>query len=205
MLKAGPSPAVSLCQMQQPRYDSDSNSTKVAAKMYLVISTSLNPNSRSRLLARCAMASLEQQSSSAQFIDLAETKLPACDGGQCYGDPNAVVVRESVEAASGILLAGPIYNYDLGASAKNMIELTGKAWTGKVVGFLCAAGGQGSFMAPMGIANSLMLDFRSFIVPRFVYATGEAFSGDQIADEECEERVKELASELIRISTALTK
>ena len=171
--------------------------------MYLVISTSLNPNSRSRILAQAAMSLLESQDEEAKYFDLAETKLPACDGAQCYADPNAIAVREAVEAASGILIAGPIYNYDLGAAAKNMIELTGKAWTNKIVGFLCAAGGQGSFMAPMGLANSLMLDFRSFIIPRFVYATGDAFSGNQIADEECDNRIKELVGELVRVSTAL--
>ena len=172
--------------------------------MYLVLSTSLNPNSRSRILARAATSLLQDQAEECQFIDLAETTLPPCDGDQCYSDPNAVKVREAVEAATGILIAGPVYNYDFGAAAKNMIELTGKAWTNKVVGFMCAAGGQGSFMAPMGLAGSLMLDFRSFIIPRFVYVTGEAFSGDEIADEECDRRVRELVVELIRVSTALS-
>ena len=171
--------------------------------MYLVISTSLNPNSRSRILARAATAFLEENEEEVQFIDLSETKLPPCDGDQCYAVPEAVIVREAIQAATGILIAGPIYNYDLGAAAKNMIELSGKAWTNKTVGFLCAAGGQGSFMAPMGLANSLMLDFRTLVIPRFVYATGEAFSGNQIADEECDQRVQELVSELVRISKAL--
>lgn len=170
--------------------------------MYLVFSTSLHPNSRSRILARAATALLQDSGDDVKFIDLSETELPPCDGHQCYADPNAAMVREAVEAAAGILIAGPIYNYDLGASAKNLIELTGKAWTNKVVGFLCAAGGQGSFMAPMGLANSLMLDFRSFIIPRFIYTTGDSFSGDQIADKECDRRIKELVDELMRISTA---
>ena len=126
-----------------------------------------------------------------------------CDGGSCYSHPDSAKVIEAVKAANGVLLAGPIYNYDFGAAAKNLIELTGKAWTEKVVGFLCAAGGQGSFMAPMPFANSLMLDFRSLILPRFVYATGEVFAGDQIADMDCENRIEELTIQLIKVSTAL--
>jgi len=171
--------------------------------MYLLFSTSLDRSSRSRILARAAAAALEHCQQEVQLLDLSEHPLPACDGDQCYADPAAVRVRDAVAAAQGILLAGPIYNYDFGASAKNLIELTGKAWSNKVVGFLCAAGGRGSFMAPMGLANSLMLDFRTFIIPRFVYATGEDFSGDQIADQECERRIKELVDELIRVSQAL--
>lgn len=172
--------------------------------MYLVISTSLNPDSRSRILARAAMSLLQQHSAATEpaFLDLAELKLPMCDGASCYGHPDSVAATEAVNQAKGILLASPVYNYDLSAAAKNLIEITGKAWTDKVVGFLCAAGGQGSFMAPMGMANSLMLDFRSLILPRFVYATGESFSGDQIADTDCEQRVEQLVAQLIRITTA---
>ena len=37
-------------------------------------------------------------------------------------------------------------------------------------------------MAIMPLANSLMLDFRCLIVPRFVYATKAAFSDGDLAD-----------------------
>lgn len=171
--------------------------------MYLVISSSLNPDSRSRILARAAVSVLQQHSAEPEFVDLAELNLPLCDGASCYGHPDAVTVTEAVTQAKGILLASPIYNYDLSAAAKNLIEITGKSWTDKVVGFLCAAGGQGSFMAPMGMANHLMLDFRSLILPRFVYATGESFSGNQIADADCEQRVEQLVAQLIRITNAI--
>ncbi len=56
-----------------------------------------------------------------------------------------------------------------------MIELAGSAWEDKIVGFLCAAGGMSSYMSVMAYANSLMLDFRCVIIPRFVYATGDIF------------------------------
>ena len=46
--------------------------------------------------------------------------------------------------------------------------MAGRAFTGKPVGFVCAAGGRSSYMAVLGLANSLMLDFRCLIVPRFV-------------------------------------
>ncbi len=171
--------------------------------MYLVISTSLNPDSRSRILASAAMSQLQQTQNEVQMLDLREVNLPLCDGASCYGHEGSVKAIEAVTKARGILIAAPVYNYDLSSSAKNLIEITGKAWTDKVVGFLCASGGQGSFMAPMGIANSLMLDFRSLILPRFVYATGQAFSGDQIADSDCEQRVEELVQQLIRVTNAL--
>ena len=68
---------------------------------------------------------------------------------------------------------------------------------------MLAAGGQGSYMSGMGLANSLMLDFRCIIVPRFIYATGDAFEGDHLADEEIQDRVKLLVEETLRIAKAV--
>ena len=106
-------------------------------------------------------------------------------------------------AAEGILIASPIYNYSINSPLKNLIELTGRNWQEKVVGFLCAAGGASSYMAIMGIASSLMLDFRCLILPKFVYATGNHFEEDRITDEGVEQRITELARSLVRISTAM--
>jgi hypothetical protein len=48
-----------------------------------------------------------------------------------------------------------------------------------------------------------MLDFRCVIIPRFVYATGDAFDADQIKDPKVVRRVEEVATELIRFGQAL--
>ncbi len=170
---------------------------------YLVISCSLNPGSKSRLLAKAALTSLESKNATVELIDLAELKLPLCDGGAVYGDPVVQEIAAKIEAADGILIATPIYNFDVNAAAKNLIELTGRAWTEKVAGFLCAAGGQGSYMSVMATANSLMLDFRTVVIPRFVYATGDQFQGDEISDEDLGERIGKMANELMRFTSAL--
>jgi hypothetical protein len=73
----------------------------------------------------------------------------------------------------------------------------------KVVGFLVAAGGSGSYMSVMGVANSLMLDFRVTVIPRFVYATGGCFAGGRLEDCDIRERVENLVSESIRYGNAL--
>ena len=169
--------------------------------MYLVLSASLHPDSRSRILAQAALQKLESCGLDCRLIDLAQLELPFCDGDACYGEPNVGELANAVSEATGILIASPIYNYDVSATIKNAIELTGRAWTEKVVGFLVAAGGQGSYMSVMGLANSLMLDFRCLVLPRFVYATGEAFQGDQLADE-IEQRIEQLVQQLSKIADA---
>jgi FMN reductase len=99
-------------------------------------------------------------------------------------------------------MAAPVYNFYLSAAAKNLIELTGRAWTDKLVGFLCAAGGKSSYMSVMNVANSLMLDFRCLIIPRFVYADGASFQADRITDSDLQRRIVELADTARRLIVA---
>ena len=171
--------------------------------MFLVISSSLSPQSRSRVLANHAAHALKSLGNECHFVDLAELKLPRCDADSCYAAPAARQISELVKSASGIVLATPVYNYSIGSEAKNMVELTGQAWKEKVAGFLCAAGGQGSYMSIMQLANSLMLDFRTFVLPRFVYATGQAFTDNEISDPDLQDRIDQFASEMSSVTHAL--
>lgn len=170
---------------------------------HLVISTSGNPDSNSRRMGRAAFAHLQNRKVDCDWIDISQMDLPLCDADKCYGMPGSKKLGAAIEAADGILVAAPVYNYDVAAAAKNMIELTGSAWEDKIVGFLCAAGGNASYMSVMAYANSLMLDFRCVILPRFVFATGEAFDGDKIVDKKITERIENVANELVRFTKAL--
>ena len=90
----------------------------------------------------------------------------------------------------------PVYNYDVNAVAKNYIEHMGKdALEAKTVGFLLSAGGAGSYMAVMPFANSLMLDFRCWIVPRFLYVSKDLEEGRLPAP--LEERLDGLLADLL--------
>lgn len=162
----------------------------------LIISSSLSSKSRSRILAEAAKSALEKQGHTPTLFDLRESPLPMCDGETAYGGEHVAPLAEAIRTADGVLCATPVYNFDVNAALKNAIELTGKAWTGQVVGFLAAAGGQGSYMSLMGVANSLMLDFRCIILPRFVYATGEAFEAGDITDEDLVRRLDEVGERL---------
>ena len=170
---------------------------------HLVISTSGNPDSNSRRMGRVAFAHLQRRKADCDWIDLREMELPLCDADKCYGMPASKKLSAAIEHADGILIAAPVYNYDVAAATKNMIELTGSAWEDKVVGFVCAAGGHASYMSVMAYANSLMLDFRCVIIPRFAVATGEAFYGKHITDKKIAQRIERVADELVRFTKAL--
>ncbi|MBX9952951.1 MAG: NAD(P)H-dependent oxidoreductase [Candidatus Obscuribacterales bacterium] len=168
---------------------------------YLVISTSLNPESNSRIMAKEVFDELAKKDK-VKFIDLQDYPLPICDGGTCYSDSNVQELSNLIANARCVLMAAPVYNFYLSAAAKNLIELTGKAWSDKLVGFLCAAGGKSSYMSVMNVANSLMLDFRCLIIPRFVYADGSSFQADQITDADMQRRIVELADTARRLIAA---
>ncbi len=175
---------------------------------YAVISCSLHVQSRSRILAESAMAAFKTRGvASPDYIDLTECSLPMCDGGAAYGDDHVIKLKQRLTEVDGYLIAAPIYNFDVNAAAKNMIEMMGRdVWTDKIVGFLCAAGGKSSYMSVMAFASSLMLDFRTVVVPRFVYVTGEDFiesASGHAASDEIAERVSQLVGEVIRFSHGL--
>jgi FMN reductase len=166
---------------------------------YLIISCSLNPQSNSRILASKAYELLKK-TENVELLDLRQHALPICDGAEAYGHVSLPELSKKIKEAHCILMAVPIYNYDVSAAAKNLIELTGKAWSEKIVGFLCAAGGHSSYMSVMSVANSLMLDFRCVIIPRFVYADGSAFDNANITDDDIIRRVEELTQAAKRFS-----
>lgn len=170
---------------------------------FLVISCSLNPESRSRQLARAALDHLLEQTGDADLLDLSTLALPLCDGDAAYSAPEVGPAVARIRAASGILIAAPVYNYDVNAAAKNLVELTGSAWRGKVVGFIAAAGGHGSYMSILSFANSLMLDFRCFILPRFVYLPDAHADDDTFGRVAIARRIEELSAELVRVTKAL--
>lgn len=174
----------------------------------LVISCSLHPQSRSFVLARDVVANLQALGATTELYDLRDYQLPFCDDGPAYEHPHTKTIVDAIAAADAVLLAVPIYNYDVNAVAKNLLELAGDAWNHKVVGFLCTAGGRNSYMSILGLANSLMLDFRCIIIPRFVYAVGGDFADDRqptmhVTSATIKERLHQLATATVSLARAL--
>ena len=168
--------------------------------MHLIVSCSLNKNSKSKILANYARTLYNEE---IKFLDLQTMDLPFCDGDKCYEDPTVKELSRLVKESKSIIIASPIYMYDLNAAAKNFMELTGRAWTKKIVGFICAAGGKGSYMSVTSYMNSLMLDFRCIVIPRFVYTDGSGFDENYNIKSKIQERIKELVDQTTLLSSKL--
>ncbi|MDA1191631.1 MAG: NAD(P)H-dependent oxidoreductase [Candidatus Poribacteria bacterium] len=173
-----------------------------------VFSCSLHPQSRSYVLAKDLSEDFAALEATVEFFDLRDYELGFCGAPGARNSPGLDDLRGAIHRADAIILAVPIYNFDVNAAAKNLIELTGKAWNDKLVGFVCAAGGRASYMSVMSVANSLMLDFRCLIVPRFVYALGDDFDNDRtpemtVGNDDIRKRLTQLAETTVKLAGPL--
>ena len=148
---------------------------------FTIIATSLNESSKSQQLAKIVHDKLGDDAHS--LFDMRQLDPPFAGSNEGWEYEGLLPLKESVEQSSHIIFAVPIYCYDVNAVAKNIIELIGRSFTNKVIGFICSAGGTSSYMSVMGFANHLMLDFRSVITPRFVYVDPSGWNDDQLNDE----------------------
>ena len=155
----------------------------------LIIGTSLDPDSRSQQLARVAFQICQTQNINAEVLDLRDYDLPIAGSADSFDSGLVQELEARVSQYHKIIFTVAIYNYDVSAAAKNFLELVGGSWLeGAVIGFICTAGGKNSYMSVMGFANSLMLDFRAWIAPRFVYA----LKADDLRGQELKTRIEAL-------------
>ncbi len=171
---------------------------------YLIISASLFEKSKSRILAKTAFELLKKKVET-DFTDLRDFPLPLCDGSISFNDPNVKKLQKIIEPAQGILLATPVYNYDVNSALKNMVENTGVVWEEKILGFIVAAGGNNSYMAAMHFGESMMFEYRCTIIPRYVFATGADFTPGGQPQAKIIERIGQLNDSLIRYVEGLKK
>lgn len=180
---------------------------------FVIFSCSLDPASRSYLLAREAEALLVKSGTDTEFVDLRSSGLPQFDNGDSFTHPEFKRLHRAIDEADGVVLAAPVYNWGLGGAAKNLIELTGAtgekgqraAWFDKIVTFLCAGGLPHSYMAYGSIALSLMLDFKCIINPYAVYSTDRDFDVDHTFSDKLKARIEKTIQVKIELAEGLSK
>lgn len=155
----------------------------------VIVNSALSSDSNTRMLCRHAHAHALSQGIRAEFIDLKDHRVLPYG---YEGSEGVDLIEAQLEVAGAIILAFPLYNYNMSASLKALIEHCGSCFEDKVVGLMTAAGGRSSYMSVFSVGQSLMLDFRSWIVPRYVYAVGDDFGAEVIANPEVRRRVEQL-------------
>ncbi len=178
---------------------------------FSILSCSLDPDSRSRDLARLAHTSIQSLGHESQLLDMRDYPIMPFDNDRVFSDPNFEPVYRAVCDADGVLIAAPIYNWSLGGQTKNVIESTGStgengrksAWFDKVVTFLCAGGLPHSYMAYGATALSLMLDFKCIINPYTVYSTEKDWAEGDVLSDSLNARLTKTLDVQITLSSSL--
>lgn len=176
-----------------------------------VVSSSLDPKSRSAQLARLCLDWLEHQGVAVSSIDLKETPLGSFDNREVYETPAYHALHREVARADGLVLCTPIYNWSVSSELKKLLEVTGStppdgslrgAWFDKVVTLAAAAGLPHSYMAFGVLASSLMLDFKCVVNPYQLYMTGRDWDGDDLKTA-AQARLEKTLAVMLELTTLL--
>lgn len=155
----------------------------------LILSTSLSSQSRSRILCRYAYQTAQQRRLDAGLVDLQDHRVLPYG---MEGSKGLDIIGKEMEGASAFLIGHPLYNFNMSAILKAVLERFGEHFEGKVAGLMVAAGGRHGYMSVMSVATTLMLDFRTWVVPRFVFASRDEFEAEEIPSNDIRSRVEQL-------------
>ena len=165
-----------------------------------IINGNLNKNSSTSLICNYLVQEAKKSTETVHSINAWEYPLPCCDAGPSFQDPSIEKVKPLLHESNAILIASPIYNYTLTSYIKTLIEHTGDSWKDKVVGFAVNAGGAKSYMAVYSTIQTMMLDFRCWVIPRHVYLDPTAFEDKALTDD-IKKRLNELVQTATRFNT----
>ena len=168
---------------------------------------SLRTDSYSALALQQAINRVKALGAEVEILDLREMKLPFCDGGSEYPDyPDVEVLRDTVKAADGLILATPEYHGSVSGVLKNALDLMSfEHLSGKVVGAISVLGGQSNSNA----LNDLRIIVRwvhGWVIPEQI-AVGQAWqafdSEGKLKDEKLSQRFDAFAQSLVDNTTKL--
>jgi NAD(P)H-dependent FMN reductase len=157
-----------------------------------VVNAGLGSTSLTRVLTRAAADAGREAGADVEHLDVQEDRvLP-------YGEEGSTGVdnlRRALDEAEGIVLCFPVYNANMNATLKALIEHCSPSLAGKVVGLMVTAGGRFGYMSVLSVVMSLMFDLRTWIVPRHVYAVTQDFDGQRLVNDDIARRVQQLVAD----------
>ena len=172
----------------------------------ITICANLTESSSTKTLSELVHQNILEHDKNASFISMHDYPIPICDGRESFSNQNVQRLNEQLENAKGFVLATPVYNYTINSTLKSLIEHCGSAFKNKTIGFICTAGGEKSYMSMMPTINSMMLDFRCIVLPRFLYVTSANFNSDKtITDPEILKRITQFSEEITNLTKCLEK
>lgn len=145
---------------------------------YVILSCSLNQNSFGFELGRY----IQEHHENFELINISECDFGLCDGfdGIAFENPKLLDLQKSLEQAAGVIIIAPIYNFDVSATCKNLMDLlskpykdilSGKSLYHKTIAFIGTCCFTNSYLSPLNFLANTMLAHEAFIFPKYTVIT----------------------------------
>ena len=176
----------------------------------LIVSSSLDPNSKSEEIAKLCLGELRHLQIDATMVTLKDYHTPNFDNDRIYQADAYRTLHTAVLEADGLIFASPVYNWGCCSELKKFIEYIGStppdrslqgAFYDKVVTFVNAAGVPHSYMAFNALAMSMMMDFKCVINPYNIYIHERHWKDDKLIDKALNriQKTMQVAAELTEL------
>lgn len=166
----------------------------------LILSSSLNPKSRSFKLCQYIHQKIEAEGASVTLVDARNIELAPVFRGPT-DDMKKLI--EQVKEADNIIFGMAVYCYSVNDSLKMMLDNCFEHASNKFFGILCAGGGERSYLATQHLSQICMKEWRMIQLPRVVYASGLDFDDDDNPKEHLIERLDQFSEDYYQIGSKL--
>lgn len=166
----------------------------------LILSSSLAPRSRSRVLCREVERRLRDRSVEVDFVDLQTLELAPVHR-PVTADMTDLKAR--IHRAQNLVFGMGVHCYSVSESLKMALDTCGEGLEGKFFGILCAAGGHKSYLSTMHLSQICMNEWRMIQLPRVVYAVGKDFVDLAVPPGELADRLEQFTEEFVQIGGKL--
>ncbi len=160
--------------------------------------------SYTRMALGLALEEAAAAGATTDLIDLAQYRLPLCNGPDDTPDnPQVQALQERVRAAQGILLGSPEYHNSFSGVLKNALDLMGsEEFRGKIVGLLGVAGGSAGAINTLGHLRVVVRGVGGWSLPVQISIpnVSNAFHNGKPVDPQLEQRIRYFGRELVRFA-----
>ena len=173
--------------------------------MMLLISFSLNPNSKSYKAIKYAGNYLKSIDSDFKFIDMREYELPFYNGiDNVLHNDRVKELFNIFNKVEKIIIATPVYNFDVNAVLKNFIDwlsvirYKNKLLHRQVVGIIGAMGSEKSFTSLLPSLTNFQFSLGFYLLPKIVMCVPMDFieEGNKV-NINLENRIKSLCDTML--------
>ena len=165
----------------------------------VAISGSRRKGSYTRRALEIALDAAAEAGATTELLDLREIDLPPFDP-DADDTEKVQSFKRRVEQADGILLGTPVYHGSYAATLKDALDHCGSdQFEDATVGLLATAGG-GSYASTLDHLRVVVRTIHGRSIPEQVGIRGayDKFDGDELTDDDLEERVRTLGREVAR-------